>query len=67
MNLFYELFYHFSLKKAEEFSGSRDRILLLIKRTARKLTKEDLRVLIATEQCVEILRDMSSARMAMEY
>lgn len=67
IGLYYDLYYNFTLKKCEEFSYMRDKILNSIKSTRKKLTKEDLFISTATEQCLEVLRNLFSARISIEY
>jgi len=55
------------IKKCEQFSAMRDSILNNIKTKRKILTKEDIFISTATEQCLEVLRDMSSARVGIEY
>jgi len=67
IEVYYDLYYNFSLKKVEQFSYARDKILHMIKKHSKKMGKDDIRIITTTEQVVEVLRDMSSARMAIEY
>ena len=64
---YHELYYKFSFKKCEEFSSARDEIITSIKKMSKKLTKEDIRILTATEQVLEVFRELFSARIAVEY
>jgi len=67
IELYYEVYYNFNFKKCEEFSAMRDSVLNNIKNARKKLTKEDIFISTATEQCLEVLRDLYSARISIEY
>lgn len=67
IQLYYDLYYNFNFKKCEEFSHMRDKVFNSIKNFRKKLTKEDIFILTATEACLETLRDLYSARISIEY
>jgi phosphate uptake regulator len=67
IQLYYDVYYNFSLKKCEKFSEMRDKVLNSIKDLRKKLTKEDIFIATATEHCLEVLRDLYSARISIEY
>jgi phosphate uptake regulator len=67
IEMYFDLYYNFSFKKCEKFSSSRDNILHMIKKASKKLSKEDIRLLTATEHAVEVFRELFSARIAIEY
>ena len=67
IELYYDLYYNFSTKKCEKFSAARDKILHMIKKMSEKLSKDDIRILTATEHALEVFRELFSARIAIEY
>lgn len=67
LKLYYDLYYNFSLEKAKKFSNERDKTKYMIKKLSKNLSKDDLRITVALQQCLEIFRNMYSARMGMEY
>jgi len=68
IELYYNLYYNFNLKRCNEFSKVRDSVLNIIKDNMKnKLTKEDVFILTTCEYCLEILRNLYSARVGMEY
>ena len=67
IKLHYELFYNFSFDKAEKFIESRNEISYTIKKQTNDLSKNDIKVLVMIQQVLEVLRDVYSSRMAMQY
>ena len=67
IKLNYELFYNFSFDKAEKFIYSRNEITDTIKKQINDLSKNDVRILVMVQQTLEVLRDIYSSRMAMQY
>lgn len=67
IQLYYDVYYNFNFKKCEQFSEMRDKVLNSIKNTRKKLTKEDIFISTATEHCLEVFRDLYSARISIEY
>src|SRR3989338_8185025 len=67
VRLYYELFYNFSLDKAEKFIKYRNDALVEIKKQTSDLSKNDVRIVVMVEHILEILRDTYSSRMAMQY
>ncbi|MBD3164079.1 AbrB/MazE/SpoVT family DNA-binding domain-containing protein [Candidatus Woesearchaeota archaeon] len=64
---FHELYYNFDLKKAEKFVKERQEVLDTLQNSINDFSKNEIRILVMTEQLLEVLRDIYPARMAMEY
>ncbi|MBW2974531.1 AbrB/MazE/SpoVT family DNA-binding domain-containing protein [Candidatus Woesearchaeota archaeon] len=67
IQLYYNLFYNFSFSKASSFVKAKQDVLDIIKKQIKNLSKEDVRIVVMVESALEVLRDLYSARMAMEY
>jgi phosphate uptake regulator len=67
IQLYYELYYDFNIKKAEKFSSARDNIIHMIKDLSKDLTKKDIRLVVSMEHCLEVFRDLYSTRIGIEY
>lgn len=67
MKLYYDLFYNFSFDKANKFVKSRQDVINTIKKQINDLSKSDVRIVVMAEHALEVLRDLYSLRMSMEY
>lgn len=65
--IYYDLYYNFTLEKAQKFSYERDKTLHMIKKHSKNLSKDDVRITVALQQCMEIFRNIYSTRIGMEY
>lgn len=67
IKLFYDLFFDFSFEKAEKFVKYRQEVLNMIEHQVHSLEKDDIRIIVMVEHCLEVLRDLYSSRIAMQY
>jgi phosphate uptake regulator len=67
IQLYYDLYYEFNIKKAEKFSAARDNIINMIKDLSKDLSKKDIRLVVSMEHCLEVFRDLYSTRIGIEY
>jgi len=64
---YYRLFYDFDLKIVDELSRNRDHVKNLIRKKAKSLPVDELMFITNMKQVLEIMLDMTDARMGLEY
>ena len=64
---YYSLFYKFDFKKASELYENRDICLRDISNSTKKIPPNELLILEKTAAILELVTDLSEARMALEY
>ena len=67
IKLHYDLFYNFSFEKTENFIELRNEVIDSIKKQSKKLSNDDVRILVMVEHILEVLRNTYSSKMAMQY
>jgi len=67
IDLYYEFFYKFDLKKVDELSKNRDDVKNDITAKAKKIPHEELIQITNMKQILEILLDLTDFRMGLEY
>lgn len=67
IELYYTLYYEFDLKKVENFSSYRDKVLNLIRDQWKNLSKDDIWLLVNMQHSLEILRGLYSFKVGLEY
>ncbi|HLC74521.1 MAG TPA: AbrB/MazE/SpoVT family DNA-binding domain-containing protein [Candidatus Nanoarchaeia archaeon] len=66
-NIYYDLHYNFSMKKMYEINRKRYAILDKIQRAHKKISKEELGILVNMEQMLEYVLNMVNTRVSLEY
>ena len=67
VNLYYELFYDYDVKKVSNLNQWRDKIRNSFFSKTREFSKDELVILAGFLQIIEILLDMTELRMALEH
>ncbi len=64
---YYNLFYKFDFKLVEKLSSDRYKILDDVKLLSKKLSKDEIRVLLNQARIIDVIYTLKISRMAMEY
>ncbi len=67
IDMYYDFFYKFDIKKVSKIYENRDRIIKLIARNAKILPKEDLVYICNLASMLELITDITDSRISMEY
>ncbi|MBN2421785.1 hypothetical protein JXB41_01045 [Candidatus Woesearchaeota archaeon] len=64
---YYNLFYKYDLGIVEQLSKNRDYVKTLIKKEKKDISKEEMALINNMKQILEIILDLTEARMGLEY
>ncbi len=67
IQLYYELFYKFDNNTINQLSENRDEVKFQIKNNIKKIPNEELILLTAQKQILELILDLTDFRMGLEY
>lgn len=67
INLYYEFFYKFDIKKVSVMYENRDKIIKLIAKNVKKIPPQDLVYICNLAPMLELITDIADSRISMEY
>ena len=67
MNMYYEFFYKYNLKKIQGLYENRDKISKNIRKLTKKATPMEILHLTNMSSILELITDISEARVGLEY
>jgi phosphate uptake regulator len=66
-NLYYDLHYNFTIRKVFELNANRYEVLAAIQNSQKKISKEELNLLVNMEQILEYILNLVNTRISLEY